>query len=290
MPEYKGRNTSKEQNALFRNLWTEYDVHSAAGNKLGQTKVNGTHVILVHEGEEGSGIGCGALGSLNPRKADESIGHMWHGLKELGIKPEKYFGMEKEKLTGIAEKLKLSDNAHEHAKRILKEYKNAGKAAIVGVFAHENGTIEHKGSANLKKAGKEEKVILNVCSDARVPEEAAKKYFEEVMRNKLKAGEKISVKDLVAPNPKVQAPEKILVHEPYELPGKGGGKIFTVTRHGVANIDELLSIAYALTHFGPKTGVNSLKKIEVTQSEAHEELKKRLLGLKGIELVLRKRS
>ena len=267
----------------------EYHVHSAAGNKLGQIEVNGTHVILVHEGEAGSGIGCGALGSLNPRKAGESIGHMWHGLKELGITPEKYFGMEKGKLSAIVEKLNLSDNAHEHAKKILKQYKDSGKSAIVGVFAHEHGVIEHKGSANLKKVGKEEKVILNVCSDARVPEAAAKKYFEHVMRNNMKAGEKISVKELVAPNPKVQVPDKILVHGTHEMPGKGGGKIFTVTRHGEGNIDELLSIAYALTHFGPKTSVNSLKRIEVTQTEAHEELKKRLIGLKGIELVLKKK-
>ena len=261
---------------------SEFRYHAAAGNKI-IPHPEGVHVYLIHEGVAESGAGCGALGHLNPAKAEHAVHELWHGIEALKVNPEAYFGMGQEQLAAKVKGLNLPEHAFEHARNILNQTVAKNIPAIVGVFSHEAGTITHVGEFNLPEAPGI--IHFSICSDARVPEKAAIKYYEKVLKG-LKSGSTIELGGVVATNPQTQAPKMILVHRPEEKPNKRDGKIFSVSSSGELGLDERLSIAYALVNFGPH-GSKALKKIIVTQQQTHDNLQTLLAGMKGVRLVLK---
>lgn len=255
-------------------------VHACGGNRLHEEE--GTHVYLVHEGKNGSGIGCGALGHFNPEKAQETLNELWAELQKLGLHPDVFFGRSLREVFLEVQAMEIPSNAGEHCRRLLERAEKKGIPTMVGIYSHEDGLIRFVGAVCLEKAA--EPVHYSICSDARVSEEAAHLFFLAV-KDGLKAGNVFEAPHLVAPNAHRQAPLRILIHSPEERPKKTKGETFNVTVEGEPDFHELLSIAYALVNFGP-CGSGSLKKIEFTQKPTFEAFKNRLAGLSGMQLTL----
>lgn len=251
------------------------EYHSLAGNApLSKGRPN---VYLLHEG--GNEVGCGARDHFNKEHAEHAINELWDGLEKLGATPKTFFGMTKEQLLKQTLDMQVPHKLGTQATSILEQARAENANVIVGSFNHVTGTITLIGSHG--KANGEPH--YSICSDARVPEAAAEKFFQAVKSKQLTNGNSIEAREFTAPTPTVQAPSEILVYPPSQKPNKKSGKTFSVSTEGELSPHHLLSLAYAIVNFGPH-GNRALKTIRVTDANVAINLTTRLANMNGIAI------
>ncbi|MEK6924519.1 MAG: hypothetical protein AABW54_04750 [Candidatus Micrarchaeota archaeon] len=270
-------------------------VTSLAGTFTPEKKVldgfvggNAVVAIVAHEKTPGAHAGCGALDSLTsskPAALAENLCHVWHGLAEHGVNPEKYFGITLEKLGKIVKGVQLETHAHERAPNLFA-IATATLPTVAFVHAHEDGVLQVRGKHGLEELDLERpiKVIACVCADARSDARTAVKGVEALLNDERTTHVALP-EELIALNPATQQPEEIVFHAPDIAPDKKRGGAFGVScpEWGVL---QKLSAAYAISHFGPHShGPKSLKNVRFEgqlPDNVEQQIRLALAKIKGI--------
>ena len=252
-----------------------------------EKKPNHVAVIVTHSKSQLHEDGCGALGHLNPRHAEHGVDVLFAGLGKHGIIPEQYFGMPQEELVRAVKSVGFEESATARAKNLAKAFDSSTPLVYASV-GHEDGSMKVF-SQNLDKLDPKGVIFVSgsVCSDARVDPEFVEKALQCAMQGGMACG---AHKELVAKDAQTQQPSQILVYGADSvMPYNQKGGVFKVSFNEDGDLlKQLLSIAYAIASFGPfgHSGPKSLSQIKLVgvPARAETELRKRLFGLKGIEI------
>lgn len=229
---------------------------------LRAAKANALIVILPHEGKEGTGVGCGALGHF-PHESPEKIAHGVHGLFEglgkLGLNPEQFFGMGEAQVQSAISGLNLAPTAQKAAEGYFAQFASQGIPVIAGVHSHEGNVVSSIQAKNLGRLSLNSLVslVVSTCSDARSDAKAGIELARAVLSE---AGQgrappvRITLDSrLLAENARVQEPVEIVFHASSSPPDKRQGKRFAIVGDEFG-LGQKISLAYALVHLPKRLG------------------------------------
>ena len=246
---------------------------------------NSVLVIMPHEGHAETGIGCGALGHLNPHHAEITIKELFLGLEKHGINPQAFFGADQQAIVKQVLEANLEQKAQDRAHNLFSQAIGKNVAVVAAVHAHADGVISSIMHDSINKLDPSQPITLVIshCSDARSSPKIAEKIVARILRNHKVSKFKLG-KGLVAQNPATQQPTVLLFHAPSVMPKNKRGAVFKVSANEWGILQKL-SAAYAIMSFGPNSPLGHSPKslVRIKFNGTGKAVKKQICGaLKGI--------
>jgi|GEM_PF-1674296 len=270
------------------------EAHSLAGTfvpQLGRKYQNPLLVIATHSKTCGCADGCGALGNLSAKKAEEDgVKVIYDTIRAYGMEPESddWFCMDEKSMIPVVKGIGFETDASERAKRLFSEAEAQNTPVVAVKYGHVDGSMTVIASHGLEKLDRSKPVdvVGSICSDARMSPEV----LSAAAKCALSGNSACGYPELVAKKPESQQPSEILVYGTDAIvPDKKFGEVFTVSvdpQKSKVDLGAKLSIAFALRYGKNWKGPQSLVRIRFQGAgKAEAPLRKAFTGAKGIELV-----